>query len=68
MGGFFSWKQEDICKPYYDRFYQDLPQIYEKCPFKYVQAYFNNMLPRKHISNDHIVKLLELKQQTPDIN
>ena len=68
MGGFYSWKQQDICAPYYDKFYEALPTIYEKSPFKYVQSYFNGLLPRKHISNDHIVKLLELKQATPDVN
>lgn len=67
MGGFYSWKQLDLIRPYFDKFYEALPLIYEKTSFKYVES-FNSLLPRMEIKDEHIVKLLALKLQTPDNN
>ena len=68
MSGFYSVKQVDLVMPYWDKFFEVLPNIYEKQTFKYVEAFFNNMLPRVDIRDDHIVNLLALKLQTPDNN
>lgn len=68
MGGFTSWKQLDLIKPYFDQFYEVIPLIYEKQSFKYVENFFHTMLPRMEIKDEHIVRLLALKLQTPDNN
>ncbi|CDW89925.1 aminopeptidase n [Stylonychia lemnae] len=66
MSGFYNWKQLDIVQPYFDEFYEILPTIYEKTPFKYVESFFYSLLPRMEIHDRHIVKLLQLKNATPD--
>ena len=68
MAGFYSWKQIDLVKPYFDKFYEVLPQIYEKNAFKYVENFFHSLLPRMEIKDEHIVKLLALKLSIPDNN
>lgn len=30
MGGFYSYKQMDLIKPYFEKFFEELPKIYEK--------------------------------------
>ena len=67
MGGFYSWKQLDLIRPYFDKFYEVLPHIYEKSTFKYVENFYT-LLPRMEIKDEHIVKLLALKLQTADNN
>ena len=67
IGGFYSWKQLDLIRPYFDKFYEVLPLVYEKSTFKYVET-FNSLLPRMEINDSHIVKLIALKLQTPDNN
>jgi hypothetical protein len=68
MAGFYSWKQIDLVKPYFEKFYEVLPQIYEKNAFKYVENFFHQLLPRMDIKDEHIVKLLALKLSVPDNN
>lgn len=68
MGGFYSYKQLDIVRPYFDKFFDVLPQVYEKQAFKYVENFFHSLLPRMDIKDEHIVRLLTLKLQTPDNN
>ena len=68
MGGFYSYKQIELTRPYFDQFYEVLPLIYEKQAFKYVESFFHSLLPRMEIKDEHIVKLLALKLQTPDNN
>ena len=57
----------DLIRPYFDKFYQVFPHVYEKSIFKYVEN-FNSLLPRMEIKDEHIVKLLALKLQTADNN
>lgn len=68
MGGFYSWKQFDLVQPYFEEFFKVLPTIYEKCQFKYVESFFHSMLPRMEVTDANIVKLLQIKQATPDNN
>jgi hypothetical protein len=48
MSGFYSWKQLDLIRPYFDKYYEVLPLIFEKNPFNYVEA-FTILLPRMEI-------------------
>ena len=53
--------------PYFEKFYEVLPEIYEKATFKKFDSFFHTMLPRGgEIKDEHIVKLVCLKQDTPD--
>lgn len=58
MGGFYSWKQIDLVRPYFDKFYEVLPLIYEKHAFKYIENFYHSLLPRMEIKDEHIVKLV----------
>ena len=68
MAGFYSYGQLDIIRPYFDKFYDVLPQIYEKQSFKYVENFEAYLLPRLEIKDEHIIKLVSLKLRTPDVN
>jgi hypothetical protein len=66
MAGFHSWNQLDITRCYFDKFYDELRNIQAGTPFKYQEAFFYSLLPRYEISDAHIVKLVQLKNETPD--
>ncbi len=68
MGGFYSYKQLELVRPYFDKFFEVLPIIYEKQPFKYIENFYHSLLPRMDIKDEHIVRLLALKLSTPDNN
>jgi len=36
--------------------------------YKYIETFFYQMLPRMHIKDEHIVKLMTIKTQVPDSN
>jgi hypothetical protein len=62
MSGFYNYKQLDLIKPYFDKFYEFLPQLLgSKQTFKYVEAFFDTLLPRMVITDSNIVFLLSLK-------
>jgi hypothetical protein len=68
MGGFYGHDQHDIVEDYYDKFYEVLPIMYKNSTHKKFESFFNTMLPRSgEIKDEHIVKLICLKQETPDI-
>ena len=66
MQGFKSWRQLDIIRPYFDKYYEVLPILHEKVVFKYVESFEAYMLPRMEIKDEHIIKMLSLKLQTSD--
>ena len=67
MSGFYGHDQHDIVKGYFDKFYEILPQMHKDCTHKKFESFFHTMLPRSgEIRDDHIVKLMCLKQETPD--
>ena len=68
MAGFYSYKQLDLIRPYFSKFIDFLPVLYEKKSFKSVESYFHSLLPRLEIEDEHIVKLLSLKISIPDNN
>lgn len=68
MGGFYGHDQHDIVEDYFDKFYEVLPIMYKNSTHKKFESFFNTMLPRfGEIKDEHIVKLMCLKQETPDI-
>lgn len=67
MGGFYGSDQFDIVSPYYDKFYEVLPLMFKSGSYKSFSSFFNYMLPRGgEIKDSHIVRLVCLKQDTPD--
>ena len=68
MGGFYSWKQLDLIRPYFARYFEVLPILYEKQAFKFIEAFFHSLLPRMEITNEQIVRMLALKLSIPDNN
>lgn len=40
MSGFYGHDQEDIVKPYFDKFYEVLPTMYETCTHKKFDSFF----------------------------
>ena len=55
-----------MVRPYFDKFFEVLPQIGDKTTFKYLETFFHSMLPMMEISDSHIVKLVALKNDTAD--
>ena len=68
MAGFYSWAQVDVCQPYFDKFYEALPDLSAHHTYKYIETFFYSMLPRMRIEDRHIVKLMTIKSQVPDTN
>lgn len=66
MAGFYSWGQLDLVRPYFDQFYNELRNLQANTSFKYCETFFYSMLPRKEITDSQIVKLVQLKNETPD--
>ena len=67
MSGFYGHDQHDIVAPYFDKFYEVLPVMFKTCAYKKFAGFFNHMLPRSgEIKDEHIVKLVCLKQDTHD--
>ena len=66
LAGFYSYEQLDIVEPYFDKFYELIPFMQEKTNPKTFEAFFYGLLPRMKITDSHIVKLVALKQDTPD--
>lgn len=68
MGGFYSWGQFDICKPYFDMYYEQLKDLDGSFTTKFVEAFLHGMRPTMEITDTHIVKLVTLKGNIPDTN
>lgn len=66
MGGFYNWEQLDLIEPYFEKFYEILPELHEKYTFKEFDTFFFSLLPSMTIRDSHIVKLVELKLQVSD--
>jgi len=68
MQGFFSSSQLDLVRPYFDRYYEVLPDIASQHGFNYLQYFSNVMLPTLEVEDKHIVKLANIKSKVPDTN
>ena len=66
MQGFYSAEQQDIVKPYIDRYFEVLPDLYRSSDPQDFQQFFHTMLPRIDVTSDHIVQLLSIQRVTPD--
>jgi len=66
MMGFYARSQFDICKPYADKYYEELKDFDKKHSNKYVEAFMHNMRPTMEILDSHIVKLVAIKGNVPD--
>jgi len=68
MAGFFSAQQLDLVRPYFDKYYEALPDIESQHGYKYLQFFSNFMVPTLEIEDKHIVKLINIKSKVPDTN
>ena len=68
MSGFYSNKQIDVIRPYFTKFIEELPELYTKHSFKFVDSFSSHLLPRMEIEDSHIVQLLAVKAGVPDVN
>lgn len=66
MSGFYSSDQLDLLSPYFDKNFDMLPILNEKTSYHYLQQFFNSLLPTTVIKDSYIVKLVALKNETPD--
>jgi len=66
MSGFYSRKQMDLVRPYFDMFYQVLPVLQKATGQKYMNAFVGSLLPTFEIDDSQIVQLVTLKNDTPD--
>ena len=68
MSGFFQSNQIEICTPYFDKFYDALSSLHKDHTYKYIETFFNLLLPRMQIEDSHIVKLMTIKSKVADTN
>ena len=61
MQGFYSWHQIELCRPYFDKFFETLSDLESNHIYKYVEVFFSSMIPNFEIEDRHIVKLLKIK-------
>ena len=66
MEGFYNFKQMDMIRPYFDEFFKALKPLYYSFQFQFVESFVANLLPLLEIKDAHIVKLYEIKMDTPD--
>ena len=66
MSGFYCSDQLELIAPYFDKFFEVLPMLNEKTTYKYLNQFFNSMLPTTEIKDSYIVRLVALKNETPD--
>lgn len=67
MSGFYGNDQLDIIQPYFDKFYETLPVAFKTMQYRNFEAFFHSMLPKHYeIKDEHIVRLVCLKQDTHD--
>ena len=66
ISGFYSWDQLDIIAPYFEKYYEILPILNKGTSFKYLESFFHSLLPTMQIADQHIVKLVALKNETAD--
>lgn len=68
MGGFFHGDQLELVRPYFDKYYDVLPDIESQHGYKYLQYFSAVMVPTLEIEDRHIVKLMNIKSKVPDTN
>ena len=66
MEGFYSYKQMDLIRPYFEEFLKAIKPLYYTFQFQFVESFVDNLLPLLEIKDEHIVKLVEIKLETPD--
>ena len=64
--GFYAHNQIDILAPYFEEFYEILPKMKSQLSGQGFEGWFFGLLPRMVIEDRHIVKLVALKQDTPE--
>lgn len=55
MGGFYSFKQLNIIRPYFSKFIEQLPSLYKQQTFKFMEAFSGSLLPRLEVEDSYIV-------------
>ena len=66
MAGFYSYEQIDIIEPYFQKFFDILYEQHEKSTHKKFEGFFWSMLPRMCVTDNFIVRLVSILQDTPD--
>ena len=66
MSGFYCSDQLELISPYFEKYFEILPILNEKTTYKYLNQFFHAMLPTTVIKDSYIVKLVALKNETPD--
>jgi len=68
MAGFYALDQLDLCRPYFAKYYEVLPQMEAEHGYKYLSFFASAMLPTDEIDDSHIVALANIKSRVPDTN
>ena len=66
MEGFYHYKQMDFISPYFEEFLKAVKPLYYSFQFQFVESFVDNLLPLLEIKDSYIVKLVEIKLETPD--
>ena len=64
MNQFASFEQMDLIRPYQEKFFSNLAEMYKQNSYKWFEAYFHSLLPReREINESDIAKLRAIKDQ-----
>lgn len=70
MHHFVSYEQRDLVKPYKEKFFSNLHEMYKSNSYKWFEAYFHSLLPREQVIEEaDISRLRSIKteyQNSPD--
>jgi hypothetical protein len=68
MSGFYAWSQTDLTKQYADKYYEALKDFNKHFGYRQIESFIALMRPTHEILDSHIVKLVTIKGNIPDID
>lgn len=68
MGGFNWTVQEDLLEPYAEKFFQDVPQVYEEREKEFAQTFFGGLFPGYRVERDVLARSEALLREVGDRN
>lgn len=68
MEGFWVQDQLELVRPFFDRYFEIIPEIESQHGFKYLGMFCLDFYPTVEVQDKHIVKLANIKSKVPDTN
>lgn len=66
MAGFYAWSQQELTKPYADKYYEALKDFNKHHSYRQLESFVMSMRPTQEVLDSHIVKMVTIKGNIPD--